>query len=101
MFANMPTLQLSSSPQLTSKLYLTNSSTITVSREGDFSRSGPEEADETEVFQGEENTLTMNQTYSKEFQCLYMLQRYPFDTQVFFSFPHHCNGFSRRSVELI
>ena len=74
---------------MTSKPYLThgkNSSTITVSREGDFSRSGPEEADETEVFQGEENTLTMNQTYSKDFQCLYMLHRYPFDTQVIFSF---------------
>ena len=33
---------------------------------------------------GDENTLTMNQTYSKDFQCLYRLQRYPFDTQVFF-----------------
>ena len=41
------------------------------------------------MFQGEENTLTMNQTYSKDFQCLYMLHRYPFDTQVsFFSFHH-------------
>ena len=89
------------SPQLTRKTYLTYSSTITVSREGDFSRSGPEEADETEVFQGEENTLTMNQTYSKEFQCLYMLQRYPFDTQVIFSFHHHCIGLSLRSVGLI
>ena len=87
--------------QLTRKTYLTYSSTITVSREGDFSRSGPEEADETEVFQGEENTLTMNQTYSKEFQCLYMLQRYPFDTQVIFSFQHHCIGLSLRSVGLI
>ena len=76
---------------MTSKPYLThgkNSSTITVSREGDFSRSGPEEADETEVFQGEENTLTMNQTYSKDFQCLYMLHRYPFDTQVLSSVVH-------------
>jgi hypothetical protein len=58
------------------------SSTITVSKEGDFSRSGLEHADEIEAFKGKENTLTMNQTYSKEFQCLYKLQRYPFDTQV-------------------
>ena len=89
------------SPQLTSKTYKNHSSTITVSREGDFSRSGPEEADETEVFQGEENTLTMNQTYSKEFQCLYLLQRYPFDTQVIFCFDHHYIECSHRSVGLI
>ena len=42
------------------------------------------------MFQGEENTLTMNQTYSKEFQCLYLLHRYPFDTQVIFSFHQDC-----------
>ena len=56
--------------------------TITVSKEGNFTRSGPEQADEVEVFEGKENTLTMNQTYSKKFQCLYKLHRYPFDTQV-------------------
>ena len=28
-----------------------------------------------------ENRLTMNQTYTWEFQCQYELQRYPFDTQ--------------------
>ena len=53
------------------------------------------------MFQGEENTLTMNQTYSKEFQCLYLLQRYPFDTQVIFSFDHHYIECSHRSVGLI
>ena len=57
-------------------------STVTVSKQGDFARSGLEEADEKEVFKGKENTLTMNQTYSKEFQCLYKLHRYPFDVQV-------------------
>ena len=56
--------------------------TITVSKEGNFTRSGLEQADEIEIFQGKENTLTMNQTYSKEFQCRFKLQRYPFDTQV-------------------
>ena len=53
------------------------------------------------MFQGEENTLTMNQTYSKEFQCLYLLQRYPFDTQVIFCFDHHYIECSHRSVGLI
>ena len=57
--------------------------TVTVSREGGFMRSGLEVADEIEVFEGGENKLTMNQTYSKKFQCEYQLHRYPFDIQVF------------------
>ena len=55
---------------------------VTVTREGEFTRSKLEELDETEIFKGEENRLTMNQTYTWEFQCKYELQRYPFDTQV-------------------
>ena len=58
--------------------------TVAVTREEENpERSGVEVVDETEVFQGAENTLTMNQTYTWEFQCQYVLQRYPFDTQVF------------------
>ena len=56
--------------------------TVTVTKEGNFTRSGLEEAHELEIFQGKENRLVMTQTYTKEFQCLYQLQRYPFDTQV-------------------
>ena len=59
---------------------------VTVTREGNFSRSTSEmwskEVDEAEIFKGAENRLTMNQTYTWEFQCQYILQRYPFDTQV-------------------
>ena len=55
---------------------------VTVTREGNFSRAGIEEVDEAEIFEGAENRLTMNQTYTWEFQCKYELQRYPFDTQV-------------------
>ena len=58
--------------------------TVAVTREEETpERSGIEEIDEIEYFQGDKNTLTMNQTYTWEFQCKYMLQRYPFDTQVF------------------
>ena len=56
--------------------------TIVVTREGNFTRSGIEVTDETEVFEGKENKLSMYQTYTKSFQCLYNLQKYPFDTQV-------------------
>ena len=44
--------------------------------------SGPESADETEIFRGFENSLVMHQTYTHTFQCNYQLSRYPFDTQV-------------------
>ena len=56
--------------------------TVTVTREGNFTRSEVEVVDEIEVFKGSANKLTMNQTYTREFQCKYQLQRYPFDTQV-------------------
>ena len=55
---------------------------VTVTREGNFTRSGVEEVDEAEIFEGAENRLTMKQTYTWEFQCKYQLQKYPFDTQV-------------------
>ena len=57
-------------------------SVVTASREGNFTRSEVDEVDEAEIFEGDENTLTMNQTYTWEFQCQYELQNYPFDTQV-------------------
>ena len=56
--------------------------TVTVTREGNFSRSSIEEVDEAEIFEGAENRLTMNQTYTWEFQCQYELANYPFDAQV-------------------
>ena len=55
---------------------------VTVTKEGEFIRSGLDEIDEIEIFEGKENRLTMNQTYTWEFQCKYELQHYPFDTQV-------------------
>ena len=65
--------------------------TVTVTRQGDFTRSGVEVADEIEVFEGGENKLTMNQTYSKKFQCEYQLHRYPFDIQVVSSLSTFCD----------
>ena len=38
--------------------------------------------DETLIFKGTENVLQMSQTYTHEFQCVYQLSDYPFDTQV-------------------
>ena len=55
---------------------------VNVKREGNFTLSGHEVLDETYLFKGDENSLTMTQTYTHEFQCVYQLERYPFDTQV-------------------
>ena len=38
--------------------------------------------DEIELFQGADNSLMMVQSYTHEFQCVYQLENYPFDTQV-------------------
>ena len=46
-----------------------------------IARSGVDEVDEREIFEGSENALTMNQTYTHEFQCNFDLRRYPFDRQ--------------------
>ena len=56
--------------------------TLVISRQGDFVRSGLEFTDEVEVFEGGQNKITLRQTHSKEFQCKYKLNNYPFDTQV-------------------
>ena len=42
--------------------------------------------DETEIFNGSENSLVMVQSYTHEFQCSFKLQHYPFDTQVNLNF---------------
>ena len=41
-----------------------------------------EYVDEAEIFKGSENKITLSQTYRKRFQCTYLLQDFPFDTQV-------------------
>ena len=58
------------------------STSVNVNREGNFTRSGHEVLDETELFKGGENSLIMTQSYTHEFQCVYQLESYPFDTQV-------------------
>ena len=55
---------------------------VTVTREGDFARSSLDSLHEVEIFKGDENTLSMRQTYTNKFQCQFVLNRYPFDTQV-------------------
>ena len=60
--------------------------TVTVTREQeDFTTSGVDQVDETEIFDGSKNLLTMEQSYTFEFQCHYKLASYPFDTQVIYA----------------
>ena len=51
-------------------------------QEGNFTRSSTERIDEAEIFKGAENSLIMEQTYTHDFQCVFKLNTYPFDTQV-------------------
>ena len=55
---------------------------VVVRRERNFTRSGLDEVDETDIYRGNENSLVMSQTYTHEFQCQYDFKWYPFDTQV-------------------
>ena len=54
---------------------------VVVEREKDGTLSGLETVDETELFEGSENSLIMFQTYTHDFQCRFKLVKYPFDTQ--------------------
>ena len=55
---------------------------VSIIREGNFTRSDIDVLDETEIFEGGENTISMEQVYTWQFQCKYNLLYYPFDTQV-------------------
>ena len=54
---------------------------VVVERNTSGTPAGLEVADETQLFLGGENNLTMFQTYTHEFQCIFDLKKYPFDTQ--------------------
>ena len=54
---------------------------IIVVREGNFTRSDYDIVDETNVFEGKDNKLTFETSYTKIFRCEYQLHMYPFDTQ--------------------
>ena len=70
--------------QLTTRLGWVNEwkTNVNVERDGNFTRSGQTVLDETYNFKGKENSLVMTQSYTHDFQCVYQLERYPFDTQV-------------------
>ena len=56
---------------------------VWVKREGNLTRSDQSVLDEIENFKGAENSLVMVQSYTHKFQCVYQLEKYPFDTQVY------------------
>ena len=57
---------------------------ITFTREGNFTRADDDKTHEINIFSGSDNRITFQQVYSKYFKCKYLLQDYPFDTQVFY-----------------
>ena len=55
---------------------------VSVQKEGEARMNSKEDIDEAEIFKGSENSLKMEQTYTRAFQCVFKLSKYPFDTQV-------------------
>ena len=57
---------------------------IHILRQGNYSTNHNDltELNEALVFQGAENSLKMDQMYTKPFECIIQLTKYPFDTQV-------------------
>jgi len=54
---------------------------VTITREGEFTRSDYDIIEEKNIFRGDQNRITFQQVYTKSFKCEYQLQLYPFDTQ--------------------
>ena len=55
-----------------------------IDRKRNFSRSTLDTVEEIDIFKGSENPITMFQSYTKEFKCMFSLQVFSFDTQVCF-----------------
>ena len=56
-------------------------SQVYVKKKGFSTPSPMTSADEIEIFEGDENPLTLIQSYTKDFKCLYAMSSFPFDTQ--------------------
>ena len=56
-------------------------SQVYVNQKGGFTQSPLTSMDEIEIFEGIENPLTMIQSYTKDFKCVYDMTTFPFDTQ--------------------
>ena len=59
----------------------TPKSEVTITREGNFTSTGLNIIEETNIFEGKENRLTFLMVYTVNFKCQFQLAMYPFDTQ--------------------
>ena len=57
-------------------------SEVLITREGEYTMSSDEVVEERNIFLGSKNRITFQQIFTKQFECEYKLQLYPFDTQV-------------------
>ena len=60
---------------------------VTLTREGNFTRSDDSIIEEINIFKGLDNKIIFEKVYTKTFRCEYQLQLYPFDTQVKLTIP--------------
>ena len=64
---------------------------VTLTREGNFTRSEDSIIEEINIFNGIDNKIIFDKVYTKTFRCEYQLQLYCFDTQVKLSILGACN----------
>ena len=60
----------------------TKDTELTLTREGEYITSDMDQVEEINIFEGQFNRITFEQIYTKQFECVYDLVLYPFDTQV-------------------
>ena len=56
-------------------------SIVTISRTGNYTLPGTEDVENTHIFAGSENKITLSRFYNIRFLCYYSMQWYPFDVQ--------------------
>ena len=79
-------------------MYIYHKQCEIMQREGNSTDNPMTDIDEAEIFQGSENSLRMEQTYTHAFQCVFQLSQYPFDTQVCFKILQDFLGLTLVSV---
>ena len=59
-------------------------SILTITRSGNYTLPDTEDVENTHLFAGLENKITLSRFYNIRFLCYYNMQWYPFDVQVYF-----------------
>ena len=62
-------------------------SIVTISKTGNYTLQPQNYVENTHIYSGRENKITLSRFYNIRFLCYYNMQWYPFDVQVLFLIP--------------